>query len=63
MKASVNKERCIGCGACVASVPEVFDFDDDGLTKTIVDNIPEEKVEETKNAADMCPGSAITIDE
>ena len=63
MKASVNKERCIGCGACVASVPEVFDFDDDGLTKTIVDNIPEEKVEETKNAADRCPGSAITIDE
>ena len=63
MKVNIDKERCIGCGACVATVPEVFDFDDDGLTKTTVDKVPEEKEEDTKNAADMCPGSAITIEE
>ena len=62
MKANVNKERCIGCGACVATVPEVFDFDDDGLAKAIESNVPEEKETDTESAADMCPGSAITIE-
>lgn len=62
MKASVNKERCIGCGACVATVPEVFDFDDDGLAKAIVDKVPEEKEADAESAADMCPGSAITVE-
>lgn len=62
MKASVNKERCIGCGACVATVPEVFDFDDDGLAKATVDNVPQEKEADVESAADMCPGSAITVE-
>ena len=26
----VVKDRCIGCGACVGTCNEVYDFDDDG---------------------------------
>ena len=27
----VDKEKCIGCGACVGTCDNVFDFDDDNL--------------------------------
>ena len=31
MKAKVNKDQCIGCGACAVIVPDVFEIEDDGL--------------------------------
>ena len=37
MKANVNKELCIGCGACAAIVPDVFDFGEDGPSLTVDD--------------------------
>ncbi len=64
MKVTVNKERCIGCGACVATIPEVFDFNDEGFACVKSEDIPEEKKEEVKEMVDMCVGGAITtIDE
>ena len=54
----VNKEACIGCGACVAIDPEHFDFDDDGLSDVISNkNIDTEDV---KNALSSCPTNAIS---
>ena len=37
----VNKDKCIGCGACVGTCGEVFDFDDDNLA--VVKNQPTEE--------------------
>ena len=31
MEVKVNKDACIGCGACQAVCPEVFELDDDDL--------------------------------
>lgn len=31
MKAFVDKDICIGCGACTGICPEILDMDDDGL--------------------------------
>ena len=58
-KIEVNKERCLGCGMCVGSVPEVFEFDDDGLAKANNDNITEENKNEVEEAINSCPVSAI----
>ena len=55
----VNKDKCIGCGACTATAPEVFDFDDDGLAKVIKDEVNED----VKMAAESCPTEAIEINE
>ena len=38
MKVKVNRDNCIGCGACEAICPEVFNLDDDGLSTVICDN-------------------------
>ncbi len=57
-KLFVNKEACIGCGACVAIDSEHFDFDDDGLSSVI----SEENIESdnAKNAMSSCPTNAIS---
>ena len=31
----VDKATCIACGACGATAPEIFDYDDDGLAENI----------------------------
>ena len=60
-KANVNKDLCISCGACVAMVPDVFDFGEDGQAEVIVPEIAEELVEEVEDAADGCPTDAIEV--
>lgn len=65
-KIRVIEEKCIGCGACVATCPEVFDFDDEGYAKAINDNINSLDAEIKENAIDAkegCPTDAIEIEE
>jgi ferredoxin len=50
MKLKVDKDLCIGCGACQAVCPEVFEIEDDGLATTIVDEIKEDNVEDAIDA-------------
>ena len=59
MKVKVNQEKCIGCGACPSLVPEVFDFNDNGLAHAIVDVVPNELEEQAKEAIVNCPVEAI----
>ena len=59
MKLEVNKDLCIGCGACGAVCPEVFEIDDDGLAHTIVDTVPEDLEEDAIDAKEGCPTNAI----
>lgn len=59
MKVKVNQEACIGCGACQALVPDVFEIDDNGLAKAKKDEVNEELVEEVVDALEGCPTSAI----
>ena len=35
MKLEVDKDICIGCGACQAIAPDVFEINDDGLATAI----------------------------
>lgn len=69
MKAKVNKNLCIGCGACAAIVPDVFQIGDDGLAEVITDNevketeVSKDLIDEVKDAAEGCPTSAIEISE
>lgn len=58
MKTFVN-EDCIGCGLCVNLCPEVFEFNDDGLSEATVDVVPENLEDQVKQAIDECPVAAI----
>ena len=63
LKVKVNKDACIGCGACAAICPDVFEIDDDGLSKAKEETVKEENKDEVQDAADSCPTAAIEIEE
>ncbi|WP_028043419.1 ferredoxin [Candidatus Stoquefichus massiliensis] len=52
-------ENCIGCGACTAVCPEVFDLNDDGLAENIIGDVPAELDGSAKEAMESCPVAAI----
>ncbi len=59
MKVKVNSDACIGCGACTAIAPEVFELNDEGLSTCIVDEVKEDDIENAKEAIESCPTGAI----
>ena len=63
MKLIVDKDICIGCGACQAIAPDVFEIDEDGLAVSVVDTVNEEVMEDAIDAKEGCPVNAIKEDE
>ncbi len=59
MKLKINKDLCIGCGACQAICPEVFEIEDDGLASVIVEDVEDELKDDAIDAKEGCPTSAI----
>jgi len=59
MKVVVDQELCIECGLCVDTCPEVFDWNDEGKSHTIVDEVPEGSEECAQESIDGCPTEAI----
>ncbi|MGL5347894.1 MAG: ferredoxin [Peptostreptococcaceae bacterium] len=60
MKAIVDKNTCVGCGACTGICPDVFDMDNDGLAIAIEGEISSELEEAVRDAVDTCPVCAIS---
>lgn len=61
MNFKVDKDTCIGCGACINTCEEVFDYDDDGLAKVISNNITDESIIDlATEAMNNCPVGAIS---
>lgn len=63
----VHKETCIACGACGAAAPKVFDYDDEGISFSIIDQnkgvkaVPTEYEDDTIDAYEGCPTDSIKI--
>lgn len=54
-------ENCIGCGACTAVCPDVFDLNDDGVAENILGEVSADLEESVKEAAESCPVEAIEL--
>lgn len=60
MKLKVNHDKCIGCGQCVSLTDQkVFDFNEEGLAETVIEEIPKELEEVSNEAKNNCPTEAI----
>ena len=53
VKLKVNKDVCIGCGACVGAFPEAFTFDAEGKAECV------KEVEKPEEVKANCPVGAI----
>lgn len=62
MKATVDKSKCIGCGSCEASCPQVFRMGDDGLAEVHTNPVPAAAEGDAQEAAASCPVEAITLE-
>ena len=58
MNLKVDKNICIGCGACQAICPDVFEIEDDGLA-AVTGEVTEANKEEALDAKAGCPVGAI----
>jgi ferredoxin len=61
LKASVDKDLCIGCGSCISACPDCFEFGEGGKSHF------KEGSDGTKcdlhAVADACPVMAISVEE
>ena len=63
MKASVEKELCMGDRNCNILCPEVFKYDEDELMSIVlVEEIPWQYKDLVTQSAEECPGWAISVE-
>ena len=61
MKFKVDKDACIGCGACQAICEDVFEISDEGYAVAKDVEIKDEETKENAiSAMEGCPTSAIS---
>jgi ferredoxin len=63
MKVTVDKDLCTGCGICESIAPEVFSLEREPVSEVLLDPVPEEYWDVTREAAEECPEAAIIIEE
>jgi len=56
----IDKEKCIGCGACIAVAPKTFQFDSEYKVE-VIDPVGDDDAT-IKNGVESCPVQAITIE-
>ncbi len=62
VRITIDKENCIGCGACVATAPEVFEMNDEGKAEVLKIELTDEEIEKTKEAVSVCPVNVIDVE-
>jgi ferredoxin len=58
-KVKVDKDACIGCGACTATAPNTFEMDDNYKAEVSKQNGDDD--ETILNAAQACPVDAVEV--
>lgn len=62
-KVSITDE-CIGCGACAAVAPDIFEMDSSTMKSSIKKQpTTADEISLSKDAADACPVDAIIVKE
>jgi len=70
MKIVHEREKCIGCGSCVALCPKYFEIAEDGKAQLLNskknpeagnEELEIEKIDCAQEAADICPVQCIKI--
>jgi ferredoxin len=60
-RVAVDRDRCVGSGACEALAPEIFEVDDDGLLVVHRSEPAEAELSDVRDAASACPTRALSL--
>lgn len=64
MRIVTDTGRCVGAGQCALTEPSVFDqSDEDGTVVLLVDHADGDVLEHVREAVDLCPSQALSIEE
>ncbi|MFI9030971.1 ferredoxin [Streptomyces sp. NPDC053560] len=61
MRVAVDEDRCIGAGQCELAAPEVFEQDDEGLSRASDPEPAQALWQQVRQAADLCPVQAVLL--
>lgn len=56
----VDQDKCMGHSMCVATAPHLFDLDEDGYARPLVDDVTGPDERDADLAVRGCPEGAIT---
>ncbi|MCD6236135.1 MAG: ferredoxin [Thaumarchaeota archaeon] len=73
-RVTIDKDTCIGCGACWALAPDFFEQDpDDGKSRIVekyrvdgnpsVGEVPDDLLEDVRGAVEGCPTGSLKLEE
>lgn len=62
-KVTIDQEACIGCGACTAVAPEIFELGEDGKARVKKEKLNAKELKQAQEGAEVCPVQAIKIEE
>ena len=62
MRVAVDRELCVGSGACEALAPDVFEVDDDGVLVVRQETPDEDEQSDVRDAVTACPTRALSLD-
>lgn len=63
----VDQDTCIACGACGAAAPDIFDYNEEGLSFAILDDnsgnepVPDDLMDDLEDAHEGCPTESIKV--
>ena len=63
MRVSVDYDVCASTGACMQACPEVFEVRSDGFLYVLQEEPGEELHSRVREAAELCPTGAISLEE
>ncbi|MGX9792986.1 ferredoxin [Mycobacterium sp. MMS18-G62] len=63
MRVEVDRDLCESNAVCVGIAPDIFDLGDDDLARVLVDEVPQGRVDEVREAVGLCPKIALKLHE
>jgi ferredoxin len=60
MLVNIDRDKCIGSGACVIACPDVFGQDDEGMVRLLDASPPVDLHDRVSEAVHACPASVIS---
>jgi ferredoxin len=63
MKVKVDFEKCLKAGECYYNHPELFRMGEEGFPVVLVDELSDEMQNHAREAAEVCPAVAISLED